>query len=76
MRGRHVVIWPDNDAAGAFYATEAAKKASAAGALAVSIITPPPNCSIGFDTADALQDRFDETQVVPQCSAHSIHPEG
>ena len=37
LRGRHVTIWPDADAAGLEYAQEVAKAAIAAGALSVSM---------------------------------------
>jgi hypothetical protein len=63
VQGRRVVVWPDADSAGLEYASEVAKKAIATGALAVSIVSPPPNCAIGFDAATALEDGFDEVQV-------------
>jgi putative DNA primase/helicase len=63
VQGRRVIVWPDADVAGLEYANEVVKKAIAAGALAVSIVSPPPNCVVGFDAADALEDGFDEAQA-------------
>jgi putative DNA primase/helicase len=49
-----VTIWGDADTAGLEYARQVAKLATAAGALSVAIVSPPPNCKIGWDAADAL----------------------
>ena len=56
LRGRAVTVWPDADAAGLEYARQVAKLATAAGALSVAIVSPPPDCKIGWDAADALAD--------------------
>jgi hypothetical protein len=63
IRGRSVVIWPDADGPGAEYAKVIAKLAAAAGALAVKIIRPLPHLAEGWDAADALAERWDETQT-------------
>ena len=44
LRGRAVTVWPDADAAGLEYARQVAKLATAAGALSVAIVSPPPDC--------------------------------
>jgi putative DNA primase/helicase len=56
LRGRRVVIWPDNDAAGLVYATTVAKLVMKARAESVAISSPPQGVSAGWDAADALKD--------------------
>lgn len=54
LRGRHVIIWPDHDEAGAQYAETVARACVAAGAASVAIISPPTDMAAGWDAADAL----------------------
>jgi hypothetical protein len=62
LKGRRVLIWPDNDAPGAAYARKAAELALAAGAASCAILDlasladdlPP-----GWDAADCLADGWD-----------------
>jgi hypothetical protein len=54
LKGRRVVIWPDADLAGLEYAHAAAKRARAAGAASVAIISPPADVAAGWDAADAV----------------------
>jgi putative DNA primase/helicase len=63
LRGRSVVIWPDNDTPGAAYADAVAKHATAVGALDVKIITPPLHRPESWDAADALAEGWDEAQT-------------
>jgi hypothetical protein len=56
MRGRRVTIWPDADPAGLAFANTVAKLALAAGAEAVAIVSPPAECPVGWDAADAQAD--------------------
>jgi putative DNA primase/helicase len=53
LKGRDVVIWPDNDEAGQFYAEEVAHAALNAGAVSAVIIAPPRGKPQGWDAADA-----------------------
>lgn len=53
LRGRKVVIWPDNDAAGRGYADRLKAHLEAMGALAVSILAIPPTRPEKWDAADA-----------------------
>ena len=64
LRGRAVTVWPDADAAGHEYARQVAKLATAAGALSVAIVSPPPDCKIGWDAADALADGWNDTRAM------------
>lgn len=59
MRGRDVVVWPDADVAGLEYANFVAAEVVAVGAASVAIISPPHDCTGGWDAADALADGWD-----------------
>jgi len=55
LKGRALtVLWPDADTAGREYARQVAKLATAAGAAAVTIVSPPGDVKVGWDAADAL----------------------
>lgn len=54
LRGRDVVIWPDADLAGDDYARASIMMIWDAGAVRVSILTPPDGVATGWDAADAL----------------------
>jgi hypothetical protein len=60
--GRAVTIWPDADAAGLEYAQAVARRAIQAGAVSVSIVSPPVNVKAGWDAADALAEGLDEAR--------------
>lgn len=53
LRGRKVVIWPDNDEAGKAYAERLKTHLEAQGALAVSILSVPATRPAKWDAADA-----------------------
>ena len=52
VRGRDVVVWPDNDAPGRDFAEAVARMATDAGALSVRIVTVPAEGPNGWDLAD------------------------
>jgi hypothetical protein len=54
LRGRRVIIWPDNDAPGRKAASEVAKAARAVGAASVSVVPVPHDWPDGWDLADPL----------------------
>jgi hypothetical protein len=56
LRGRAVTIWPDADTTGLEYAHAVARRALAAGAVSVAIVSPPEGVKVGWDAADALAD--------------------
>ena len=56
LRGRRVMIWPDNDEPGAGYAAKVAELATAAGAELVRTVEVPADWPEGWDLADALPD--------------------
>lgn len=53
LRGRKVVIWPDNDEAGKAYAERLKAHLEAQGALAVSVLSIPTTRPAKWDAADA-----------------------
>lgn len=54
LAGRRVTVWPDADAPGRDYATDAATRMLAAGAAGVGIVPVPGDFPDGWDLADAL----------------------
>jgi uncharacterized protein (DUF927 family) len=54
MRGRAVVIWPDNDQEGVGYAADAARLARAAGTRRVAVVSMPGSWPAKWDLADPL----------------------
>ena len=53
LRGRKVIIWPDNDDSGKAYAARLKEHLEASGALAVSILNIPATRPDKWDAADA-----------------------
>jgi putative DNA primase/helicase len=76
LRGRRVTIWPDADVAGLEYARIVAKESLAAGAIAVAIISPPHDCAVGWDAADALADGWDERRATTLVTDAQPAPNG
>ena len=56
LRGRKVIIWPDNDATGKEYAERLKTHLEGEGALAVSILSIPKTRPEKWDAADAWDD--------------------
>src|SRR5262249_25587345 len=54
VKGRDVVIWPDNDEPGRRYGNDVAECASKAGARSVRIVEVPRSWPEGWDVADQL----------------------
>jgi uncharacterized protein (DUF927 family) len=52
LAGRHVVIWPDADEAGARYAEDVARHVEKAGAASVRGVNLPTDLPLGWDLAD------------------------
>lgn len=64
LKGRKVVIWPDNDAPGRAYAERLKAHLEREGALAVSILNVPTSRPEKWDAADADQDGEDLGAVI------------
>ncbi len=59
LKGKHVLIWPDNDEAGKAYALRAADALRLAGAASVAVLAPPVGKPLKWDAADAVVEGFD-----------------
>lgn len=64
LKGRKVVIWPDNDVPGKLYAERLKAHLEAEGALAVSILNVPPSRPEKWDAADADEDGEDLGAII------------
>ncbi len=65
LKGRHVTIWPDNDAPGRTYAEAVAAHAKTAGAKLIAIVQPPEGWPDGWDLADDVpSDSIDLVDLV------------
>ncbi|WP_281648155.1 phage/plasmid primase, P4 family [Parendozoicomonas sp. Alg238-R29] len=56
LKGKQILIWPDNDQAGREYAEAAAQAVLKAGALSCDILIPPKDKPEKWDAADALKE--------------------
>lgn len=59
LAGRRIVIWPDADEAGLAFAMAVAKALGPV-ASSVAIVSPPPDCSVGWDAADAEAEKWSQ----------------
>ena len=64
LKGRTIIIWPDNDDAGQDYANNAAKCMKKAGVASVKIITPPSKASKGWDAFDAESEAWQKPALM------------
>ena len=76
LKGRHVVVWPDQDDDGRVYAKAVAAKLKTVGALTVHIVDVPNTWPAKWDLADKLPDGVDvETlmeMVAPRPDPHAL----
>jgi RecA-family ATPase/5S rRNA maturation endonuclease (ribonuclease M5) len=72
LRGRKVVIWPDNDTAGRAYAERLRPYLEGQGALAVSILNVPASRPEKWDAADAEGEDLGALIRSMRSDAHSI----
>ena len=56
LKGKHVIIWPDNDEPGKKYAEKAAIKLTSLGVAALSILEIPQDKPKGWDAADCVKE--------------------
>ena len=54
LKGRHVVVWPDNDEPGSKYAETVLRLCTDSGAASVAIVQVPPGFPPKWDLADVL----------------------
>nr|WP_052878150.1 AAA family ATPase [Wolbachia endosymbiont of Culex quinquefasciatus] len=56
LKGKHIIIWPDNDEAGAKYAKNAEKKLLEIGVESLVVLNIPQNKTKGWDAADCVEE--------------------
>ncbi|WP_264686935.1 AAA family ATPase [Wolbachia endosymbiont (group B) of Rhopobota naevana] len=59
LKGKHIIIWPDNDEAGNKYAKNAEKKLLELGVASLATLRIPPDKLRSWDAADAVQENID-----------------
>lgn len=59
LKGKHIIIWPDNDEAGNKYAKNAEKKLLDLGVASLSILKISQDKPKGWDAADCIQEGID-----------------
>ncbi|MBL4805800.1 MAG: hypothetical protein JKY31_00745 [Rhodobacteraceae bacterium] len=63
LKGRNVVIWPDNDAAGLRYAEEVIGLLVSIGVSTIGLVNPAPEWREKFDAADAADVGMGQEQI-------------
>jgi RecA-family ATPase/5S rRNA maturation endonuclease (ribonuclease M5) len=76
LKGRKVVIWPDNDATGRAYAERLKPYLEAEGALAVSILNVPRHRPEKWDAADAAEDGEDLGAIIRAMRSQAAQDNG
>lgn len=64
LKGKHVIIWPDNDESGEKYAEKATKKLVDIGVASLSIVKIPQNKPRGWDAADGIQENINVSDFI------------
>ncbi|WP_341810245.1 MULTISPECIES: AAA family ATPase [unclassified Wolbachia] len=59
LKGKHIIIWPDNDEAGKKYAKNAEKKLLEIGVESLVMLNIPQNKTKGWDAADCVEEGID-----------------
>lgn len=66
LKGKKVLIWPDNDPPGISYAHAAAQAVRAAGVVSVGILPIPTGKPEGWDAANAIEEGINLAQYVAE----------
>ena len=72
LRGRDVVIWPDNDADGQRYAREVAALVLKAGASSALIVQLPAGLPAGWDLADSVPEGVDVEKLLADAEPSAV----
>lgn len=72
LKGKDILIWPDQDEPGYLYADKAAKAIAAIGANSVAILTLPDNTPHKWDAWDAVAAGIDVHAWIEQCERDVI----
>lgn len=69
LKGKHVIIWPDNDEPGKQYAQKAREKLLEIGVSSVKVMEIPIDKPEKWDAADAVEEGIDLQQFIDQTKA-------
>ncbi|WP_341820693.1 AAA family ATPase [Wolbachia endosymbiont (group A) of Myopa testacea] len=72
LRGKHVIIWPDNDEAGNKYAKNAEKKLLELGVASLATLKIPPNKPRSWDAADCVLEGINVSEFIEKNSRKII----
>ncbi|WP_341817092.1 AAA family ATPase [Wolbachia endosymbiont (group A) of Agelastica alni] len=72
LKGKHVIIWPDNDEPGKQYAEKVVKKLTFLGVLSLTLLEIPENKPKGWDAADSVQANIDISEFIESNSRKVI----
>ncbi|WP_264686983.1 AAA family ATPase [Wolbachia endosymbiont (group B) of Rhopobota naevana] len=72
LKGKHVIIWPDNDEPGKQYAEKVVQKLTFLGVLSLTLLEIPENKPKGWDAADSVQANIDISEFIESNSRKVI----
>ncbi|WP_264688457.1 AAA family ATPase [Wolbachia endosymbiont (group A) of Sympetrum striolatum] len=72
LKGKHIIIWPDNDEAGNKYAKNAEKKLLELGVASLATLKIPPNKPRSWDAADCLLEGINVSEFIEKNSRKII----
>ncbi|WP_341815336.1 AAA family ATPase [Wolbachia endosymbiont (group B) of Aricia artaxerxes] len=72
LKGKHVIIWPDNDEPGKQYAEKVVKKLTFLGVLSLTLLEIPENKPKGWDSADGIEEKMNIPEFIENNSKKII----
>ncbi|WP_265022335.1 AAA family ATPase [Wolbachia endosymbiont (group B) of Ischnura elegans] len=72
LKGKHVIIWPDNDEPGKQYAEKVVKKLTCLGVLSLAFLEIPDNKPKGWDSADGIAEKINIAEFIENNSKKII----
>ncbi|WP_341819859.1 AAA family ATPase [Wolbachia endosymbiont (group A) of Brachyopa scutellaris] len=72
LKGKHVIIWPDNDEPGKQYAEKVVKKLTFLGVLSLTLLEIPENKPKGWDSADGIEEKMNIPESIENNSKKII----
>ncbi|MCA7010107.1 AAA family ATPase [Wolbachia endosymbiont of Tribolium confusum] len=72
LKGKHIIIWPDNDEAGNKYAKNAEKKLLELGVASLATLKIPPNKPRSWDAADCVLEGINIEEFIEKNSRKII----
>lgn len=72
LKGKHVIIWPDNDEPGKQYAEKVVKKLTFLGVLSLTLLEIPENKPKGWDSADGIEEKMNISEFIENNSKKII----